>query len=125
MFLCLMAGLKSSVTSVTVAFTRESTFYWGERSLASGAVKWVYIAILGVVLTAFLGGRVWEDVRSKNAVLVLADLAIAIPTMLFFLAYARSSVSLDTAKVIVGEEEQDATPGVPNKPLQPAGSAQG
>lgn len=109
----------------SVAFTRESTFYWGERSIASGAVKWVYIAILGVMLAAFLGGRVWEDVRIENTGLVLADLAIAIPTMLFFLAYARSCVSLDTANVIVGEEEQDATPRVPTKPQQPRGSARG
>jgi hypothetical protein len=51
-----------------------------------------------------------EGAHSKNAVFPLAGLAIDIPTMLFFLVFARSSVSLDTAKVIVGENEQDATP---------------
>src|SRR4029079_6485371 len=33
----------------SVAFMRESSFYWAERSPLAGAVKWVYIGMLGFV----------------------------------------------------------------------------
>lgn len=38
----------------SVSFTRESTFYWDQRSVLSGGVKFVYIGILGALLIAFL-----------------------------------------------------------------------
>ena len=40
--------------------------------------------------------------------LAVIDIIIAIPTLLFFLAYAKSSVSLDTEHVIVGTKAHSA-----------------
>lgn len=87
----------------TVSFTRESTFYWGGRhGSLLGLVKWVYIAFLGLLLVAFLGGRIVDDFRLGNKPLAVIDVIIAMPTLLFFLAYAKSSIFLDTEHSIVG-----------------------
>jgi hypothetical protein len=86
----------------SVLFTRESTFYWRERAPLQGAVKWVYVAFLGALLFAFLGGRTYYDFHAGNLLLGLVDLGISIPTVVFYVAYAYSSVTLDTAKKIVG-----------------------
>ena len=92
-----------SLAEGTVSFTRESTFYWGGRhGSLLGFVKWVYIAFLGLLLLAFLGGRIVDDFRIGNVPLAVIDIIIAIPTLLFFLAYAKSSVSLDTEHAILG-----------------------
>lgn len=88
------------------SFTRESTFYWGNRSRLSGSVKWVYIAILGLLLLAFLGSRTHDDFCSGNILLGLVDLAISGATLFFYFAYLRSSVSLDSAKPAVKQKER-------------------
>jgi hypothetical protein len=85
----------------SVMFTRESTFYWHGRSPLLGAVKWIYIAFLGSLLLAFLLGRIVDDFRSGNVILAAIDIVIAIPTAMFFVAYAVSSVSMDTERAIV------------------------
>ena len=90
----------------SVSFTRESTFYWGQRSVLSGAVKFAYIGILGALLIAFLFARVAADFSSENVYLPYVDLAIAIPTLLFYFEYARSSVGLDSQ----GGEESSQSP---------------
>jgi len=79
----------------SVAFSRESGFYWKSRSWGSAAVKWVYILLLGLLLIIFLGGRLYNDLISQNYYLLLAELIIAIATLLFYIAYAFSSVKLD------------------------------
>ncbi len=106
-----LAGLEQEIRSrlnlhrTSVAFSRESTFYWSDRkrSRVWGAVKWVYIGMLGLVLFAFLGGRLFEDLWARNFVLGTVDLAIAIPTLKFYYDYARTSIVQDTATAIVGE----------------------
>ncbi len=104
-----LAGLEQEIRSrlnpPSIAFTRESTFYWSDRkqSRVWGAVKWVYLGMLGFVLLAFLGGRLLEDLWARNFVLGAVDLAIAIPTLIFFYDYARTSIVQDTATAIVGE----------------------
>lgn len=80
----------------SVSFTRESTFYWDQRSALSGVVKFVYIGILGSLLIVFLFARVVTDFSSENVFLPYIDLAIAIATLLFYGEYARSSVGLDS-----------------------------
>lgn len=80
----------------SIAFTRESSFYWNDRPPLSGWVKWIYILMLGLLLLAFLGARIIGDFHSHSYLLGLVDLIIALPTLLFFYAYARSSVSLDS-----------------------------
>lgn len=80
----------------SISFTRESTFYWSDRPWLAGIVKWIYIAMLGLLLICFLGGRLLEDFRTDNLFLGIAELLIAVPTVLFFLAYAMSSVVFDS-----------------------------
>jgi hypothetical protein len=91
---------KRSEMSDSVAFTRESTFYWQARSPLGGLVKWVYIGMLGIVLVAFLGGRIFEDVGaigdSGGMWWVILDVGLAIPTLLFYAEYAWSSVANDS-----------------------------
>jgi hypothetical protein len=90
----------------TVGFTRESTFYWSDRSPLGGAVKWTYIGLLGIVLLAFLVGRAVEDFGDGNIVLALADVGMAIPTLVFYAEYARISVTQDSAEAIVANRTQ-------------------
>jgi hypothetical protein len=86
----------------TVAFTRESSFYWGSRGALLGWVKWIYIILLGSLLMAFLLRQIWNDVEAGTTAFLVADAALAIMTLAFFLAYATSSVNLDTESAIVG-----------------------
>src|SRR5207245_582466 len=79
----------------TVSFSRESTFYWRQRAFLLGTVKWVYIVLLGGLLLAFLGGRMYYDARYSSPWFVLVDVAVSVPTLLYFAAYAASSVGLD------------------------------
>jgi hypothetical protein len=87
-----------AVDKRAIAFTREGAFYWNDRSPLQSAVKWCYIVLVGSLLFAFLGGRIFEDLRTHPLALAAVDVLLAIPTALFFLAYARSSVSLDSAE---------------------------
>lgn len=84
----------------SVAFTREGKFYWGDPPRLRGWVPRVYIGMLGLLLIAFLAGRVIEDFRSCNWVLGVVDLAIALPTVVFYADYALSSIRNDTAEKI-------------------------
>lgn len=87
--------------SESLAFTREGSFYWSDRSFLQSSVKWCYIVLVGCLLFAFLGGRIYEDFKIHTLTLALVDLAISFATSLFFLAYARSSVSMDTEKAVL------------------------
>ena len=79
----------------SVAFSRESTFYWNSRTWGNAAVKWVYIILLGLLLFVFLGGRLYTDFANHNYYLLSAELIVAAPTLAFYFAYAFSSVKLD------------------------------
>jgi len=83
------------------AFTREGRFYWSDRAFLQGIVKWCYIGLVGCLLFAFLGGRTIEDFRTRTLLLACVDLAISLPTAVFFLAYARASISMDTAQIVL------------------------
>jgi hypothetical protein len=74
-----------------VAFTRESTFYQQYKAPFSRYVAAIYIAMLGALLVAFLGSRVYADFTTGNVLVGIIDIALALPTLLFFLGYARSS----------------------------------
>lgn len=101
----------------SVSFTRESTFYWSDRAPLLGAVKWVYILFLGALLFAFLGGRTYHDFAAGNILLGLLDLTISVPTIVFFAAYAYSSVSLDAAEKVLGRARKG--PRQPGRTLGP------
>jgi hypothetical protein len=75
----------------SIAFTREGDFYWTYRPVLSPAVGAVYIGMLGFLLIAFLGMRIYDDFSSGNTAFGIADILIAAPTLLFFAAYAIGS----------------------------------
>ena len=77
------------------AFTRESTFYWNKRQWPLTTVKYVYVIFLGVLLLSFLGGRICSDFCMGNLLLSLVDIAIAIPTLGYFIAFSWYSIGLD------------------------------
>jgi hypothetical protein len=85
-----------------VAFTRESEFYWKDRPWLLSTVKVFYVLLLGMLLIAFLGGRVIGDFRSVGNLLGVADLAIALPTLLYFGGYAWYTLRLDSKDAIAG-----------------------
>ncbi len=89
----------------TVAFTRESTFYWGSRDFLSGAVKYIYIFLLAGLLLSFLGSLIVVDWKSGNHLLSAVDIAFAAPTLTFLYGYATSSVSMDHKQGIVVETQ--------------------
>lgn len=91
--------------SESVAFTREGSFYWSDRAPFQSAVKWCYIALVACLLFAFLGGKILQDFRTRTLILACVDLAISVATAIFFLAYARSSVFMDTAKTVISRKK--------------------
>jgi hypothetical protein len=98
---------QSTLPVDSVSFARESTFYWNDRAPLLGTVKWIYILFLGALLFALLRGRTYHNFRSATPSLGLLDLAISVPTIAFFISYAYSSVSLDTAeKVLHGSRRE-------------------
>ncbi len=60
-------------TAESIAFTRQGSFYWGDRASLRRAVKWFYIVLVGCLLFAFLGGRIWEDFRTRKIALAAVD----------------------------------------------------
>ncbi len=81
--------------SKSVAFTREGSFYWRSHQGLQSAVKWCFVILVGLLLLAFMGGRIYEDLRLGKGVLILFDVLVSLPTALFFAAYAVASVSQD------------------------------
>lgn len=82
------AGLPAG--QALVSFTREGAFYKGSRPALSRLAGAAYIVMLGLLLAAFLGKRIYTDLKEAGA-LAAADIFLAIPTLLFFAAYALES----------------------------------
>ncbi len=93
-----------SLPRESVFFTREGAFYKSSKGPLSVAVKWFYVAFLGLLLLAFLLGRVVDDFRGGNVLLAIVDMLIAMPTLIFYYAYALSSVSKETKQAKVQSE---------------------
>jgi hypothetical protein len=91
-----------ALDAAAIAFTRESTFYWGQRDLLAGAVRYVYIVLLAGLLFSFLGALIVADWRSGNRVLSLVDIVFAAPTLIFVFGCAKSSISVDHKHAIAG-----------------------
>ncbi|TFW29504.1 hypothetical protein [Massilia horti] len=83
------AGL--GVAPASSAFTREGTFYLRQQLPLSRFVGMTYVVMLGLLLGAFLGMRIYTDLLSGSLWFALVDLVLALPTLLFFGAYARAS----------------------------------
>ncbi len=75
----------------TASFTRESTFYQAYKPVLGRFVAATYIGMLGLLLASFLGFRIWVDVASGDWWVASVDVALALPTLIFFYGYARSS----------------------------------
>lgn len=100
----------SGMAPDSIAFTREGSFYWGHRGSLQGIVKWVYVFLLGGLLLFFLVGSIVFGFQSGNMLTGFANLGIALPIMLFFFAYAKSSVIYDSQEDFTGEAAEDASP---------------
>jgi hypothetical protein len=74
-----------------LAFTRESTFYRSHKAPYSRFVSITYVGMLGLLLLAFLGFRIYVDFTSGNTAFAVIDLLLSIPTLVFFTGYARMS----------------------------------
>ncbi len=92
----------------TVAFTRESNFYWGSRDGFSGAVKYVYIILLSFLIVTFLVATVIGDWRSHRMLLTGIDVLFGVPTLLFLFAFARASHSMDNEEAITQKTQAKA-----------------
>lgn len=64
---------------------------WSESPRVARYVAAIYIVMLGALLLAFLGSRITANFGAGNIFVGVVDLAFAIPTLLFFVGYARSS----------------------------------
>lgn len=81
-----------SIPPSSVAFSREGDFYWKKRPKLSRAVGAAYVGMLGILLLAFLGMRIRTDFLDGNTFFVISDLILSVPAVIFFLAYAQSSI---------------------------------
>ncbi len=78
--------------SDSIAFSRESTFYWAKRPRLMGLVGVVYIIILFVLLGGFLALRLSDDWRTGLSLLKVADFVLAIAIALYFVGYTLTSM---------------------------------
>jgi hypothetical protein len=90
----------------TISFTREGLFYWKTRPPLFSSVKWAYIFLMGLLLIAFLGGRIIEDFTTGNYFWGAADTVISIFILIYFIAYAGVSISMDKREANKKKEEQ-------------------
>lgn len=83
------------LSDTSISFTREGKNYQKNYSSLQSMVKWVYIVLLGLLLLAFLLGRIVQDFQAGNHILLLVDIVIAVPTFGYFIGFACSSLTLD------------------------------
>lgn len=74
-----------------ISFTREGSFYWRNSPSFSKQIGVAYIVMLGLLLSGFLGMRIYSDFGARNVFVIVADVLLALPTIIFFGAYAYSS----------------------------------
>jgi hypothetical protein len=93
-----LAGLEEEIRrglardDLRVSFTREGAFYRENRPTVSRYVAVAYVGMLGLLLAAFLGMRIYTDVREAAWAFAAADVALAVPIVYFFTAYAVASL---------------------------------
>lgn len=75
----------------SIMFTRESSFYEAHRPVLGPVVAISYIAMLGILLIAFLGYRVYSDISGGQVGFAIVDLVLSAPTIVFFIGYVRSA----------------------------------
>jgi hypothetical protein len=85
-------GLK--IPDDRVAFSREGSFYKEHKPYLSKFVGLAYIVMLGVLLTVFLGMRVYTNLTSGNVWFTIIDVLLSLSALIFFGAYAHASSSI-------------------------------
>ncbi|MBU9828435.1 hypothetical protein J1779_00550 [Rahnella sp. FC061912-K] len=75
-----------------VSFTREGEFYNKSQSIVGVMTGVSYILILGLLLTSFLGMRLYTDWQNYQITIFWVDLTLTLGIYFFYLAY--SCVSL-------------------------------
>lgn len=80
-----------ALAGTTTSFTRESSFYEAHKPLLGRFVAAAYIGMLGLLLLSFLGLRIVGDLSTGNLWVAAVDVLLAVPTLVFFYGYARSS----------------------------------
>lgn len=73
-------------------FTRESTYARGRSYRSGRLIALTYVISLGLLLLAFFGGRLAEDIRSDNLLLVIVDAALSILVLAYFVLYVKESL---------------------------------
>lgn len=82
----------------SILFTREGEFYWGQRSITQTMSKWYYILVILIVLLPFLILKLIADLELGNFIIIIVDSIISVMTLIYFVEYARSAVTLDLPK---------------------------
>ena len=77
-----------SLPQDSISFTREGSFYRANRPALSWLVAIAYVGMLGLLLAAFLGMRIYTDIQQHKIAFAAMDILLAVPTVLFFAAYA-------------------------------------
>ena len=65
-------------------FTRESSYNTGESFRDGVLIARTYVVSLGLLLSAFLGGRIVEDIRLGNLLLVIIDSLLSFMIFIYF-----------------------------------------
>lgn len=92
-----MAELESEIRDdlqldqCNVGFTREGVYYQKNKPVLGKLVGLSYIMMMGVLLVSFLGYRVYSDFAGGHVGFAVADLALSLATMTFFIGYVRSA----------------------------------
>jgi hypothetical protein len=76
----------------SIFFTRESSYNTGERFKDAILIAWTYVISLGLLLFAFIGGRIAEDLQLKNLALIFIDSILSTMILVYFFLYARGAV---------------------------------
>lgn len=82
-----------SLSKNSVSFTREGVFYFANKPKMSSLVGVTYVLMLALLLIAFLGMRIYIDFKSGSVLFVMIDFVVGFLILLFWGAYAESSVS--------------------------------
>ena len=83
----------------SVSFTREGSFYWGQRAPMQSMSKYYYVIVLFIILIPFIVFKLIADFQSPSVIVIPVDVAVSLMAVLYWWEYARSSFRLDVPKI--------------------------
>jgi hypothetical protein len=95
-----------NLSTDSIAFTREGSFYWGKRMVMQTASKWYYIFVLFIILIPFIVLKLRSDLQTLNWLILLADFTVSLITVMYWGEYAYSAIKLDAPKVLVEQSKK-------------------